>query len=136
MTTAQGLLGSSAMRKDLPPGIEPITADEARRLIHHTQEPELSALMARAKAVREAVHGDAVSLCGITNAKRAFRSEEAILCEGPGEAVREGPTEARQGLGRQLFGEKLDEQRVGVHAAIASCLHIGKPSASRDAKYA
>jgi biotin synthase len=68
------------MRKDLPPGIEPITVDEARRLILHTHEPELSALMARAKAVREAVHGDAVSLCGITNAKSGRCAEDCGFC--------------------------------------------------------
>ena len=68
------------MRKDLPPGIEPISVEEARRLIHHTREPELSALMARAKAVREAVHGDAVSLCGITNAKSGRCAEDCGFC--------------------------------------------------------
>ncbi|HET7753966.1 MAG TPA: biotin synthase BioB [Anaeromyxobacteraceae bacterium] len=68
------------MRKDLPPGIEPISAEEARRLIHHTREPDLSALMARARAVREAVHGDAVSLCGITNAKSGRCAEDCGFC--------------------------------------------------------
>jgi biotin synthase len=68
------------MTKTLPPGIEPISADEARRLIRHTQEPALSALMARAKAVREAVHGNAVSLCGITNAKSGRCAEDCGFC--------------------------------------------------------
>ena len=64
----------------LPPEIEPISSDEARVLIEHTREPELSALMARAKAVREAVHGHAVSLCGITNAKSGRCAEDCGFC--------------------------------------------------------
>jgi biotin synthase len=68
------------MSRTLPPGIEPIPSDEARRLIRHTSEPELSALMARAKAVREAVHGNAVSLCGITNAKSGRCAEDCGFC--------------------------------------------------------
>jgi biotin synthase len=64
----------------LPRGIEPISAEEARRLIHHTAEPELSALMARARAVREAVHGKEVSLCGITNAKSGNCAEDCGFC--------------------------------------------------------
>jgi biotin synthase len=68
------------MSRPLPPGIQPISADEARRLIRHTSEPELSALMARAKAVREAVHGNAVSLCGITNAKSGRCAEDCGFC--------------------------------------------------------
>jgi biotin synthase len=68
------------MTKPLPAGIEPISSDEARRLIEHTREPELSALMARAKAVREAVHGNAVSLCGITNAKSGRCAEDCGFC--------------------------------------------------------
>jgi biotin synthase len=68
------------MTKPLPAGIEPISSDEARRLIEQTREPELSALMARAKAVREAVHGNAVSLCGITNAKSGRCAEDCGFC--------------------------------------------------------
>jgi biotin synthase len=68
------------VQKPLPQGIEPISADEARRLIRHTSEPELSALMARARAVREAVHGNEVSLCGITNAKSGNCGENCAFC--------------------------------------------------------
>ncbi len=64
----------------LPPGIEPISAEEARRLIRYGSGPELEALLARARAVREAVHGTEVSLCGITNAKSGRCSEDCGFC--------------------------------------------------------
>src|SRR5215208_1390163 len=64
----------------LPPGIEPISGDEARRLIHHTSGPELEALLDRAEAVRRAVHGDEVALCGITNAKSGRCAEDCGFC--------------------------------------------------------
>ena len=67
-------------RRPLPPGVEPITAEEARRLIRHTSGPELEALLTRAKAVREAVHGREVSLCGITNAKSGRCPEDCGFC--------------------------------------------------------
>jgi biotin synthase len=66
-------------RRALPPGIAPISADEARQLIRHTGS-ELEALLARARAVREAVHGSEVSLCGITNAKSGRCSEDCGFC--------------------------------------------------------
>jgi biotin synthase len=64
----------------LPPGMEPISADEARRLIHHTSGPALEALLARANAVREAVHGSEIALCGITNAKSGRCAEDCGFC--------------------------------------------------------
>ncbi len=64
----------------LPPGIEPISGDEARRLIRHGAGPELEALMDRALAVREAVHGREVALCGITNAKSGRCAEDCGFC--------------------------------------------------------
>jgi len=67
-------------RAALPPGIEPISADEARHLIRHSSGPELEALLARAGAVRRAVHGDEVSLCGITNAKSGLCPEDCGFC--------------------------------------------------------
>jgi biotin synthase len=70
-----------ASPRPLPPGITPIDADEARRLIHHTEGPELEALLARARAVREAVHGKGVSLCGITNAKSGRCPEDCGFCQ-------------------------------------------------------
>lgn len=64
----------------LPPGIAPISADEARRLIRHTSGPALEALLARANAVRAAVHGAEVSLCGIVNAKSGHCPENCGFC--------------------------------------------------------
>ena len=66
--------------RPLPPGMEPISAEEARRLIRHTAGPELRALLARANAVREAVHGSEVALCGITNAKSGRCAEDCGFC--------------------------------------------------------
>jgi biotin synthase len=66
--------------KPLPPGIEPISGEEARRLIHHTSGAALEALLARADAVRRAVHGDEVALCGITNAKSGRCAENCGFC--------------------------------------------------------
>jgi biotin synthase len=60
--------------------MEPITGEEARRLIRHTTGPEFQALLARANAVREAVHGSEVSLCGITNAKSGRCPENCGFC--------------------------------------------------------
>jgi biotin synthase len=60
--------------------MEPISAEEARRLIRHTSGPELRALLARANAVREAVHGSEVALCGITNAKSGRCAEDCGFC--------------------------------------------------------
>src|SRR5512138_3649337 len=67
-------------RKPLPPGVEPISAEEARRLIHHTDGARLEALLDRADAVRRAVHGDEVALCGITNAKSGRCAEDCGFC--------------------------------------------------------
>ncbi|HEX9051599.1 MAG TPA: biotin synthase BioB [Anaeromyxobacter sp.] len=66
--------------KSLPPGMEPISADEARRLIRHTSGPEFAEILARANAVREAVHGSEVALCGITNAKSGRCPEDCGFC--------------------------------------------------------
>ncbi len=66
--------------KELPPGMEPISLDEARLLIRHTSGPELAALLARANAVREAVHGSEIALCGITNAKSGRCGENCGFC--------------------------------------------------------
>jgi biotin synthase len=64
----------------LPPGIEPISADEGRRLIRHTAGEEHEALLDRADRVRRAVHGDGVALCGITNAKSGRCAEDCGFC--------------------------------------------------------
>ncbi len=66
--------------RPVPPGMEPISVDEARRLIHHTSGAELEALLDRAEAVRRAVHGEDVSLCAITNAKSGNCAEDCSFC--------------------------------------------------------
>src|SRR5512142_1426209 len=66
--------------RPLPPGIEPISSDEARRLIRHTGGAALEELLVRARAVREAVHGKEISLCGITNAKSGRCPEDCGFC--------------------------------------------------------
>jgi len=60
--------------------MEPITVEEARRLIRHGSGPEFEALLARANAVREAVHGSEINLCGITNAKSGRCPEDCGFC--------------------------------------------------------
>jgi biotin synthase len=62
------------------PDVEPISAEEARRLIRHTSGPELEALLDRAGAVRHAVFGVGVSLCAITNAKSGRCAEDCGFC--------------------------------------------------------
>ncbi len=66
--------------RPLPPGIAPISGEEARRLIHHSDGPPLEALLDRAEAVRRAVHGDEVALCAITNAKSGNCAEDCAFC--------------------------------------------------------
>jgi biotin synthase len=67
-------------RARLPQGVEPISADEARRLIGHTSGPAFEALLERAAAVRQAVHGASVALCGIVNAKSGHCPEDCGFC--------------------------------------------------------
>jgi biotin synthase-like enzyme len=62
-------------------GIEPIGAEEARRLIRLQEGPELEALFARARAVRDAVHGTEIALCGIVNAKSGHCPEDCGFCQ-------------------------------------------------------
>ncbi len=76
-----GMVALPMSKRPLPPGIEPISADEARRLIRQTDPEGLAALMARAKAVREAVHGNEISLCGITSAKSGRCPEDCGFCQ-------------------------------------------------------
>src|SRR5215208_5421420 len=66
--------------RPLPPRIEPVSVEEARRLIRHDSGAALEALMERARAVREAVHGREVALCGITNAKSGRCAEDCGFC--------------------------------------------------------
>jgi len=72
-----------AAPRPLPPGVQPVSGEEARRLIHHTAGAALEALLDRAEAVRRAVHGDAVALCAITNAKSGGCAEDCAFCSQP-----------------------------------------------------
>jgi biotin synthase len=69
-----------AAKRTLPHDVTPISAAEARTLIRHTVAPQLEALLDRAEAVRRAVHGDEVALCGITNAKSGRCPEDCGFC--------------------------------------------------------
>jgi biotin synthase len=98
--------------RPLPAGLEPISADEARRLIRHTSGPELEALLDRAAAVRRAVHGDEVSLCGITNAKSGLCAEDCGFCSQS--AHFEGAEAPVYGL---LSAREIVEQAKAAEAA-------------------
>jgi biotin synthase len=60
--------------------VQPISGEEARRLIRHDSGSLLEALMERARAVREATHGVAIGLCAITNAKSGRCPEDCGFC--------------------------------------------------------
>jgi biotin synthase len=97
--------------RPLPPGIEPISAAEARRLIRHTSGPELEALLSRAKAVRVAVHGTAISLCGITNAKSGHCPEDCGFCSQSAHFETDAPA-----YGMMSAREIADHARVAERA--------------------
>jgi len=99
----------SVERRALPPGIEPISAEEARRLIRQSSGPELEALLARARAVREAVHGAEVSLCGITNAKSGRCPEDCGFC---------AQSAHFEGTGAPEYG-MMSAREIADHARIA-----------------
>ncbi len=100
--------------RPLPPGIEPISADEARRLIRHTSGPELEALLARARAVREAVHGDQVSLCGITNAKSGHCPEDCGFCSQSAHFRGTGAPEYGMMSAREIADHARVAERAGA----------------------
>ncbi len=62
------------------PVAEPISGEEARRLIHQTSGQPFWDLLARANAVRQATHGNQIALCGITNAKSGRCAEDCGFC--------------------------------------------------------
>jgi biotin synthase len=117
LTMRSVLVGWRTMRTDarhLPPGIEPITADEARRLIRHTSGPELDALLARARAVRDAVHGKEVSLCGITNAKSGRCPEDCGFCAQSAHFEGTGAPEYGMMSAREIADQARAAERAGA----------------------
>jgi biotin synthase len=96
-------------RRALPADIQPISAEEARRLIRHTSGPELEALLARARQVREAVHGEEVSLCGITNAKSGRCAEDCGFC---------AQSAHFEGTGAPEYG-MMSAREIAEHARVA-----------------
>jgi biotin synthase len=141
--------------RPLPAGIAPIPAAEARLLIRHDSGPALEALLARASAVREAVHGREVALCGITNAKSGRCPEDCGFCSqsahfpeaeapvypllGAAEIVAQAKAAERAGArefsivtsGTRISGEQelavLEEalRRIRAETAVEPCASLG-----------
>src|SRR5215208_5739769 len=118
------------MTKTLPSGIEPISAEEARRLIRHTSDPELAVLMARAKAVREAVHGNAVSLCGITNAKSGRCAENCGFCSQSAHFEDTGAPEYGMMTAREIADNAKQAEAAGARefSIVTSGTRLAKES--------
>jgi biotin synthase len=117
-------------RQALPPGIEPISADEARRLIRHTSGPELEALLARADAVREAVHGTEVSLCGITNAKSGRCGEDCGFCAQSAHFEGTGAPEYGMMTAREIADHAKQAEAAGARefSVVTSGTRLAKES--------
>ncbi len=97
-----------------PPGVTPIDGDEARRLILHTSGPELEALLARARAVREAVHGTRISLCGITSAKSGRCPEDCGFCAQSAHFSGTGAPEYGMMSAREIADHARAAERAGA----------------------
>ncbi len=98
----------------VPPGIEPIDGIEARRLIRLTRGPELEALLARARAVRETVHGKGVSLCGIVNAKSGHCPEDCGFCQQSARFEGTGATEYPMLTAREIADQAKAAEAAGA----------------------
>jgi biotin synthase len=98
----------------LPPGMEAIDGEEARRLIRHTSGPALAALLARANAVREAVHGCEVSLCGITNAKSGRCPEDCGFCSQSAHYPEAGAPVYPLVSAEEIVGQAQAAERAGA----------------------
>ena len=122
--------------KPLPPGIEPISVEEARRLIHHTSGPELEALLDRADAVRRAVHGDEVALCGITNAKSGRCAEDCGFCSQSAHFPEaDAPVYPLVGAG-EIVAQAKAAERAGARefSIVTSGTRVAKEERARDAR--
>ncbi|BDG10470.1 biotin synthase BioB [Anaeromyxobacter paludicola] len=120
-------------KRPLPPGIEPISAEEAYRLIRQTDPEGLAALMARARAVREAVHGKEVSLCGITSAKSGHCPEDCGFCQQSAHFKDTGAPEYPMiGADEMVAQAKLAEQAgAREFSIVASGTRVSKESELR-----
>ena len=116
--------------RPLPPGIEPISAEEARRLIRHTSGPEFEALLARARAVREAVHGRQVSLCGITNAKSGRCAEDCGFCAQSAHFQDTGAPEYGMMSAREIADHARSAEAAGARefSIVTSGTRLGRES--------
>jgi biotin synthase len=101
-------------KRTLPAGVLPIGADEARRLIRHTSGPALEALLARARSVREAVFGNQVSLCGITNAKSGRCAEDCGFCAQSAHFERTGAPEYGMTSAREIADHARAAEAAGA----------------------
>ncbi len=97
-----------------PPSIDPIGADEARLLIRQTEGPALEALLQRARAARDAVHGAQISLCGIVNAKSGHCPEDCGFCQQSAHFKDAGSPEFPMLTARQIADQAKAAEAAGA----------------------
>ncbi|HYS81652.1 MAG TPA: biotin synthase BioB [Anaeromyxobacteraceae bacterium] len=119
--------------KPLPPGIIPISGEEARRLIRPSSGPEFEALLARAKAVREAVHGTGVSLCGIVNAKSGNCAEDCGFCQQSAHFKGAGAPEYPMMTAREIADQARAAEAAGARefSVVTSGTRVSRESELR-----
>jgi biotin synthase len=118
--------------KPLPPGITPISGEEARRLIR-ASGPEFEALLARARAVREAVHGTGVSLCGIVNAKSGHCAEDCGFCQQSAHFKDTGAPEYPMMTAREIADQARAAEAAGARefSVVTSGTRVSRESELR-----
>jgi biotin synthase len=114
----------------LPAGLGPISGEEARRLIRHASGQEFWDLLARANAVREAVHGREVSLCGITNAKSGHCPEDCGFCSQSAHFTRAQAPEYEMISAREIADQARAAEAAGARefSVVTSGTRLGKES--------
>jgi biotin synthase len=119
--------------KPLPPGIVPISGEEARRLVRLTGGPEFEALLARAKVVREAVHGTGVSLCGIVNAKSGHCAEDCGFCQQSAHFKDTGAPEYPMMTAREIADQARAAEAAGARefSVVTSGTRVSRESELR-----